>query len=213
MAGNVGRALTELDGEVEPERGRSSASSRASSSRTSTTFRPRVAVLLNLEPDHLDRHGTLEAYRDAKLRIFENQQRGRHGGRAARLRRDPRRRRGGSSSADDPLPAEPRIPGATTARTPRPRRLPRASSAWTVVGAFGGLGCSAIKLSPWKPTGPKVWLTDRADGWDALIFAKTDRVFRSAADCVKLAEWCVDSRRNHPCGRYRCLGDAGLTQL
>src|SRR5262249_8076994 len=30
-----------------------------------------VAVLLNLEPDHLDRHGTFEAYRDAKLRIFE----------------------------------------------------------------------------------------------------------------------------------------------
>jgi len=30
-----------------------------------------VAVLLNLEPDHIDRHGTFEAYRDAKLRIFE----------------------------------------------------------------------------------------------------------------------------------------------
>jgi UDP-N-acetylmuramoylalanine--D-glutamate ligase len=30
-----------------------------------------VAVLLNLEPDHLDRHGTFEAYRAAKLRIFE----------------------------------------------------------------------------------------------------------------------------------------------
>ena len=30
-----------------------------------------VAVLLNLEADHLDRHGTFDAYRDAKLRIFE----------------------------------------------------------------------------------------------------------------------------------------------
>ena len=30
-------------------------------------------MLLNLEPDHLDRHGSFEAYRDAKLRIFENQ--------------------------------------------------------------------------------------------------------------------------------------------
>src|SRR5439155_15852323 len=30
-----------------------------------------IAVLLNLEPDHLDRHGSFEAYRDAKLRIFE----------------------------------------------------------------------------------------------------------------------------------------------
>jgi UDP-N-acetylmuramoylalanine--D-glutamate ligase len=30
-----------------------------------------VAVLLNLEPDHIDRHGSFDAYRDAKLRIFE----------------------------------------------------------------------------------------------------------------------------------------------
>ena len=30
-----------------------------------------VAVLLNLEPDHLDRYDSFEAYRDAKLRIFE----------------------------------------------------------------------------------------------------------------------------------------------
>jgi UDP-N-acetylmuramoylalanine--D-glutamate ligase len=29
-----------------------------------------VAVLLNLEPDHLDRHGSFERYRAAKLRIF-----------------------------------------------------------------------------------------------------------------------------------------------
>jgi UDP-N-acetylmuramoylalanine--D-glutamate ligase len=37
------------------------------------TLRPRVAVLLNLEPDHLDRHAGFEAYRDAKMRIFERQ--------------------------------------------------------------------------------------------------------------------------------------------
>jgi UDP-N-acetylmuramoylalanine--D-glutamate ligase len=37
------------------------------------TLRPRVAVLLNLEPDHLDRHAGFDAYRDAKLRIFERQ--------------------------------------------------------------------------------------------------------------------------------------------
>jgi UDP-N-acetylmuramoylalanine--D-glutamate ligase len=36
-------------------------------------FRPDVAVLLNLTPDHLDRHGSLDAYRRAKARIFENQ--------------------------------------------------------------------------------------------------------------------------------------------
>ena len=62
-----------------------------------------VAVLLNIEPDHLDRHGTFDAYRDAKLRIFER-------ARAAIVPRGlglP----GIEFSADDPLPAEPRIPG------------------------------------------------------------------------------------------------------
>jgi UDP-N-acetylmuramoylalanine--D-glutamate ligase len=36
-------------------------------------FAPDAAVLLNLAPDHLDRHGTFAAYRDAKLRIFAHQ--------------------------------------------------------------------------------------------------------------------------------------------
>jgi UDP-N-acetylmuramoylalanine--D-glutamate ligase len=40
---------------------------------TIQTFRPKVAVVLNVTPDHLDRHLTLEAYVDAKARIFENQ--------------------------------------------------------------------------------------------------------------------------------------------
>ena len=38
-----------------------------------SAFAPECAVLLNIEEDHLDRHGTLAAYRDAKLRIFRNQ--------------------------------------------------------------------------------------------------------------------------------------------
>ena len=36
-------------------------------------LRVHVAIFLNLTPDHLDRHGTLEAYLAAKARIFENQ--------------------------------------------------------------------------------------------------------------------------------------------
>ena len=36
-------------------------------------FHPRVAVLLNVTPDHLDRYSGLEEYRRAKLRIFTNQ--------------------------------------------------------------------------------------------------------------------------------------------
>jgi UDP-N-acetylmuramoylalanine--D-glutamate ligase len=63
-----------------------------------------VAVLLNLEPDHLDRHGTFEAYRDAKLRIFER----------ARVKIVPRGIgiEGTEFSGEDVLPAEPLIPGA-----------------------------------------------------------------------------------------------------
>jgi UDP-N-acetylmuramoylalanine--D-glutamate ligase len=41
---------------------------------TVKTFRPKVAVVLNVTPDHLDRHHTFEIYADAKARIFENQQ-------------------------------------------------------------------------------------------------------------------------------------------
>src|SRR5262249_15504445 len=63
-----------------------------------------VAVLLNLEPDHLDRHGTFEAYRAAKLRLFE-----RAG--AAGVPRGSGLR-GIEFSGDDPLPAEPLIRGA-----------------------------------------------------------------------------------------------------
>ena len=37
------------------------------------TFHPWISVMLNLSPDHLDRHPTVDAYAAAKARIFENQ--------------------------------------------------------------------------------------------------------------------------------------------
>jgi UDP-N-acetylmuramoylalanine--D-glutamate ligase len=40
---------------------------------TISTLHPVVAVWLNFAPDHMDRYPTVEAYRAAKLRIFENQ--------------------------------------------------------------------------------------------------------------------------------------------
>jgi UDP-N-acetylmuramoylalanine--D-glutamate ligase len=63
-----------------------------------------VAVLLNLEPDHIDRHGSFEAYRDAKLRIFDR----------AAVAVVPRGFgiEGIEFSAEDELPAEPLIRGA-----------------------------------------------------------------------------------------------------
>ncbi|HHB77307.1 MAG TPA: UDP-N-acetylmuramoyl-L-alanine--D-glutamate ligase [Desulfobulbus sp.] len=39
-------------------------------------FRPDIALLLNLSPDHLDRHQSMEEYTKAKCRIFSNQQKG-----------------------------------------------------------------------------------------------------------------------------------------
>jgi UDP-N-acetylmuramoylalanine--D-glutamate ligase len=110
VAGNVGRALSELDGEVETDQ---LVVCELSSFQLEdiVEFRPRIAVLLNLEPDHLDRHGSFEAYRDAKLRIFENQT----GEDVAVLPRgfehEVRARRV-EFAADDPLPAEPSLRGA-----------------------------------------------------------------------------------------------------
>jgi UDP-N-acetylmuramoylalanine--D-glutamate ligase len=110
VVGNVGRALSELDGKVEPDQ---LVVCELSSFQLEdiVEFRPRIAVLLNLEPDHLDRHGSFEAYRDAKLRIFENQ----NGDDIAVLPRgfeyEVRARRV-EFAVDDRLPAEPSLRGA-----------------------------------------------------------------------------------------------------
>src|SRR5215217_695523 len=73
VAGNVGTALTTLVGTLDPT---AVIVCEASSFQLEDTvaFAPDAAVLLNLAPDHLDRHGTFAAYREAKLRIFANQE-------------------------------------------------------------------------------------------------------------------------------------------
>ncbi len=72
VAGNVGVPLAGLVGEIEPD---ATVVCEASSFQLEDTdlFSPEGAIFLNLSPDHLDRHGDLPAYRDAKLRIFANQ--------------------------------------------------------------------------------------------------------------------------------------------
>jgi UDP-N-acetylmuramoylalanine--D-glutamate ligase len=103
VAGNVGRALTELDGQVEPG---TLVVCELSSFQLEDVHELacEVAVLLNLEPDHLDRYDSFEGYRDAKLRIFER----------AKTKIVPRGLglEGIEFAANDPLPAEPQIPGA-----------------------------------------------------------------------------------------------------
>jgi UDP-N-acetylmuramoylalanine--D-glutamate ligase len=75
-------------------------------------LRPRVAVLINLEPDHLDRHGSFEAYRDAKLRAFENQTPEDTAVVPHGFDDVPGEGRRVEFAAGDPLPAEPGLPGA-----------------------------------------------------------------------------------------------------
>ncbi|TAN43629.1 MAG: UDP-N-acetylmuramoyl-L-alanine--D-glutamate ligase [Nitrospirae bacterium] len=43
---------------------------------TIAAFRPRIAAVLNVTPDHMDRYPSLDAYAEAKARIFENQAQG-----------------------------------------------------------------------------------------------------------------------------------------
>jgi UDP-N-acetylmuramoylalanine--D-glutamate ligase len=103
VAGNVGRALSELDGRIEPG---TLVVCELSSFQLEDVHELacEVAVLLNLEPDHLDRYESFEGYRDAKLRIFER----------AKTKIVPRGLGldGIEFAGDDPLPAEPRILGA-----------------------------------------------------------------------------------------------------
>jgi UDP-N-acetylmuramoylalanine--D-glutamate ligase len=111
VAGNIGRPLTSLVGSADD--GAWVVCELSSFQLEDVeTLKPRVAVLTNLEPDHLDRHGSFDAYARAKLRAFERQREndvavvprgfGALPGHARRI----------EFAADDPLPAEPRIRGA-----------------------------------------------------------------------------------------------------
>jgi UDP-N-acetylmuramoylalanine--D-glutamate ligase len=136
VAGNVGRALTSLalEGELPAE---TWIVCELSSFQLEDveSLRPRVALLLNLEPDHLDRHGSFEAYREAKLRLFENQGAddwavlprgfGAVPGAGQRVEFD----------ADDPLPAAPRIPGTHNREN---------AAAATAAARAAGIGDDAI---------------------------------------------------------------------
>ncbi len=102
VAGNVGRPLSALDGALAAD---AWVVCELSSFQLEDVHELacEVAVLINLEPDHLDRHGTFDLYRGAKLRIFER----------ARIKIVPRGLGldGAEFGADDVLPAEPLIPG------------------------------------------------------------------------------------------------------
>jgi UDP-N-acetylmuramoylalanine--D-glutamate ligase len=126
VAGNVGRALTDVAEQIDP--GATVVCELSSFQLEDVhTLSCDVAVLLNLEPDHLDRHGTFDAYRDAKLRIFER----------ARAKIVPRGLGldGVEFAVDDPLPAEPLMPGSHNREN---------AAAATAAARAAGIGDEAI---------------------------------------------------------------------
>ncbi|HEY6351893.1 MAG TPA: UDP-N-acetylmuramoyl-L-alanine--D-glutamate ligase [Candidatus Angelobacter sp.] len=75
VGGNIGTPVISLAGQSSPEH---LLVLEISSFQLETIqqFKPWIAAILNITPDHLDRHHTFAAYVDAKARIFENQQAG-----------------------------------------------------------------------------------------------------------------------------------------
>jgi len=132
VAGNVGTPLTS----VEPDPGAWLVLELSSFQLEDVhELRPDVGVLLNLEPDHLDRHRTLEHYRDAKLRLFAGQGREDVAVVPAGFGAVPGEARRVEFRGDDPLPAEPRIPG--------PHNRENAAAA-TAAARAAGFGDAAI---------------------------------------------------------------------
>ncbi len=78
FGGNIGNALTEeiLQTGEGPSPDFVVAEVSSFQLETITAFRPRVAAILNVTPDHMDRYHSLSEYADAKARIFENQRGG-----------------------------------------------------------------------------------------------------------------------------------------
>lgn len=72
VGGNIGTPVISLAGQSSPDH---LLVLEISSFQLETIqqFRPWIAAILNITPDHLDRHHTFQAYVDAKARIFENQ--------------------------------------------------------------------------------------------------------------------------------------------
>ena len=72
VAGNIGRPFSDHVDNSVPE-GVVVLEVSSFQLETIETFHPYIAVLLNLTPDHLDRHGSMENYGRIKLRLIENQ--------------------------------------------------------------------------------------------------------------------------------------------
>lgn len=72
VCGNIGRPFSEVADRID-ESAIAVVETSSFQLETIADFRPRVALLLNIQPDHLDRHRTLESYARIKYRVCENQ--------------------------------------------------------------------------------------------------------------------------------------------
>jgi UDP-N-acetylmuramoylalanine--D-glutamate ligase len=110
VAGNIGRALSSLAAEIEPDAW-IVCEVGVFQLDAMQVFHPRVGVLLNLEPDHLDRYADFEEYAATKLRMFALQTEDDVAVVPRGFGPVPGGARVVEFAADDPLPAEPTIPG------------------------------------------------------------------------------------------------------
>ncbi len=72
VVGNIGRAFSEEINNI-PEDGIVVAEVSSFQLETALTFKPKIGALLNITPDHLNRHHTMENYCECKYNIFKNQ--------------------------------------------------------------------------------------------------------------------------------------------
>ncbi|OBJ41315.1 integrase [Mycolicibacterium mucogenicum] len=69
------------------------------------------------------------------------------------------------------------------------------SNGYEIVGAFEDLGVSA-SVPPAQRPDLGQWLTpEGADGWDAIVWSKMDRAFRSTKHCVDFAQWAEENQK------------------
>ena len=185
-AGNVGTALSSLAGLIEP--GRTIVCELSSFQLEGVEqFRADVGVLLNVTPDHLDRHGSFEPYAAAKLRVFERQ---REGDTAVLCVDDAYVAALDDADLPGRRPAGARLGHGTRARSSRPSR-PRTCAARTTAPTRPAPSPSRARSGPTRPALP-------------LRCATSPRRRTGSSRCASCAACATSTTPRRPTSRPRC---------